>query len=363
MLHFFNNKRRDTHVSYLKNSYTKKLTSCLLISAVWMSTCLPASTAPFPPQTTVALGGKHASANALLVTSSSPATSAAQATSFQNAYRQGVLAYRHGDYNSALTNFYQAEAIEPDHVNTQYYLALVLDTLARPAEAQKYYGLVSTYGAEARILLYSRQRIKELSESIAVASNSPAKHVSTSNASLGKAVAMPVTSLMGGPSNNQSLSTTVNQITQQLQSGLQSLSSTKTEASKAAEDTGITIPLMNQTNALMVSAKLNDRATGTFVVDTGATYTSISQELADSMGSGLRYVGTVRITTANGQIDVPKVIIDRIRINNLEARNVEATVINLHKGGSFSGLLGLSFLRNFQLTINPKSNQLVFRAI
>ncbi|MDH4379513.1 MAG: TIGR02281 family clan AA aspartic protease [Vampirovibrionales bacterium] len=353
MLHFFNKK-----MPTMDAPYSKKLTSCLLISALWMSVCLPASTAPFPPQTTVALGGQHSSATALLVTNSSPSASAAQAASFQNAYRQGVLAYRHGDYTTALNHFYQAEALEPDHVNTQYYLALVLDTLAKPNEAQKYYGLVSTYGAEAPILLYSRQRLKELSETATIATSTPSKNMSISNA-----MAMPVTSLLTNPSTSHTLNTTVNQITQHLQSGLQSLASPNSEASKAVEDPGIVIPLMNQTNALMVSAKLNDRATGTFVVDTGATYTSISQELADSMGPGLRYVGTVRITTANGQIDVPKVVIDRIRINNLEARNVEATVINLHKGGSFSGLLGLSFLRNFQLTINPKSNQLVFRAI
>lgn len=349
----------------------KQLISNVLVSALWMSLCLPANTAPFPPQTRVALGSQQSSANALLVTNSSSLTSATQAATFQNAYRQGVLAYRHGDYTSALTNFYQAEALEPDHVNTHYYLALVLDTLAKPTEAQKYYGLVSAYGAEAPILLYSRQRLKELSETTSIATNASAAKTTAITKAITKAqnevMALPVTSLFTNPATSQNpsqqLSTTVNQMTQQLQSGLQSLSNQTDKTTKTVEDLGIIIPLMNQTNALMVSAKLNDRATGTFVVDTGATYTSISQELADSMGPGLRYVGTVRITTANGQIDVPKVIIDRIRINNLEARNVEATVINLHKGGSFSGLLGLSFLRNFQLTINPKSNQLVFRAI
>ncbi|MFN8614952.1 MAG: retroviral-like aspartic protease family protein [Vampirovibrionales bacterium] len=308
-----------------------------------------------PPQLPIQGGS-----TALLVADSQAASSAGVSASlalsaFQQAYRNGVLLYRHGNYAEALSAFYKAEALDPDHVNTHYYLALVLDALSqtdasKADAAKKYFTLVSAYGSESAILLYARKRLAQL-EQLPNASSTPNRSLTPSAAS----------ALASSSSVSAGLTTTVHQVTQALQQSLQqSLANGSVSASDA-----IAIPLLNQTNALMVTARLNDAVSGTFVVDTGATYTSISQEMADQLAAcnGLRYVGTVRITTANGQIDVPKVVIDRVRIHGLEARNVEATVINLHKGGSFSGLLGLSFLRNFQVTINPQSNQLVFRSL
>jgi len=130
-------------------------------------------------------------------------------------------------------------------------------------------------------------------------------------------------------------------------------------ATKAASD--ITVPLKPHNNALMVEATLDDSVSGTFVVDTGATYTSISQQMADKLGPALKPIGTVRITTANGRIDVPKVLISKVSLNGLEAHNVEATIIQVREGSSFQGLLGLSFIKQFQLTINPSQGTLVFR--
>ena len=83
MLHFFNKNN-----AIIASSSLQKLTGGLLISALWVGACLPASIAALPPQTTVAMG----SGNALLVANSIPAASAAQAAAFQTAYRQAVVA-------------------------------------------------------------------------------------------------------------------------------------------------------------------------------------------------------------------------------------------------------------------------------
>jgi predicted aspartyl protease len=53
--------------------------------------------------------------------------------------------------------------------------------------------------------------------------------------------------------------------------------------------------------------------------------------------------------------------LQKLNVNGLEAYNIEATVIPLRKESSFSGLLGLSFIRQFVLTIDPQANQLIFR--
>lgn len=233
---------------------------------------------------------------------------------FQQSYKSGVLSYRRGEFHEALRYLRRAETAQPKHVNTQYYLAIVLDRLSRSAEAAKYFSLVSQYSHDDRITTYSRQRLLELNGSTK------------------------------GPQAR--------------------LASTEVPSSTMAQrGQSFSIPLLNRKNALMLNATINHQATGTFIVDTGATYTSISQELADQLSDKLTYIGSVKITTANGQIKVPKVLIKSITINGLEAHNVEATIINLHAGSSFSGLLGLSFIKQFQLTIDPVQNQLVFRSI
>jgi clan AA aspartic protease (TIGR02281 family) len=120
------------------------------------------------------------------------------------------------------------------------------------------------------------------------------------------------------------------------------------------------VSLRNSTQALMVDATLNEAARGVFIVDTGATYTSISREMAEKLQLDLVNAPKVYITTANGRIEVPKVRIHKLNVNGLEATDVEATVLDIHRGASFSGLLGLSFLRKFKLTIDPFAGQLIF---
>ncbi len=128
------------------------------------------------------------------------------------------------------------------------------------------------------------------------------------------------------------------------------------------------VPLKNTSNALMVDATLVNGRTGqavsgTFIIDTGATYTSISKEMADSLGLDLDQAESIGITTANGRIYVPKAVIDRVRVSGLEAKNIEVTVIPIRKGSSFSGLLGLSFIKQFRMTIDPFHGHLIFQPI
>ena len=136
--------------------------------------------------------------------------------------------------------------------------------------------------------------------------------------------------------------------------------------SRVAGQSMSVVPLKNAQNALMVDATLTNQRTGqtmtgTFIIDTGATYTSISHEAAEELGLDLGGSPSIRITTANGRIEVPKVTIDSVNVSGLEAKNVDVTVIPLRKGTNFSGLLGLSFIRQFRLTIDPARNQLIFQ--
>ena len=131
----------------------------------------------------------------------------------------------------------------------------------------------------------------------------------------------------------------------------------------AAGVTHAVVPMDLQPKALFVTANINNRQEGHFILDTGATYMSISKEMAEELGLDLSRTEMVPITTANGKIEVPKVILKSVKVNGLEAKNVEATVMNFKKDASFSGLLGLSFINQFKLTIDPNKGHLMFEPL
>ncbi|KQT53853.1 MULTISPECIES: TIGR02281 family clan AA aspartic protease [unclassified Aureimonas] len=90
------------------------------------------------------------------------------------------------------------------------------------------------------------------------------------------------------------------------------------------------------------SARFNGRAVPV-LVDTGATYVSISEETARKLGlvlapADFRY----KAETANGQTEVALAKLDRVQIGTIEVRDVEVMV---SRGKVLSTtLLGMSFL-------------------
>jgi clan AA aspartic protease (TIGR02281 family) len=121
----------------------------------------------------------------------------------------------------------------------------------------------------------------------------------------------------------------------------------------------VMVPLERDERALMLHATLDNQQTSTLILDTGATYTSISQELAQSLGYDLEHSPRVSITTANGQVLLPKVTLRSLTLNGYTAYNVEATVMPMPKNVPFSGLLGLSFIKNHRVTIDSAADHLV----
>ena len=85
--------------------------------------------------------------------------------------------------------------------------------------------------------------------------------------------------------------------------------------------------------------------------------------MARQLGLDLEHSEKIAITTANGELDVPKVRLKTVAVNGIEAANVEATVMDFGEGNSFAGLLGLSFIQHFKLTLDPKNGQMIFEPI
>lgn len=249
-----------------------------------------------------------------------------QAGYHASAYTSAVQAYRQEDYRLATRLFRSIVAQMPDNTNAHYYLGLSLERLGLLSEASKEYAHVALHGREANIVAYAKERVN----AIQLVSKPVASHVASSGGNMAM--------VASGSKRGATVYT-----------------------GSAAQ---IAVPLKNSKNALIVDAMLtqgNAQTGGAFIIDTGATYTSISQEMAEQLNLDLSNCETVQITTANGRIEVPKVMLQSLNVNGLEAHNIEATVIPVRRGASFSGLLGLSFIRQFVVTIDPQANQLIFQ--
>lgn len=93
----------------------------------------------------------------------------------------------------------------------------------------------------------------------------------------------------------------------------------------------------------------------TFLLDTGATYVAVPQELAEAVGlvAGRQQL----FTTANGVTSAWTTIIDTLQVGPLTLQNVKGVIVENLDGPV---LLGMSALRGLQLT--QKDNKLTISA-
>jgi aspartyl protease family protein len=93
-----------------------------------------------------------------------------------------------------------------------------------------------------------------------------------------------------------------------------------------------------------------------FLVDTGASLTTLSRAQAKQIGLRYRNGAPARAATANGMVEGWLVELDTVRVGNVTVRNVDAMVINAELS---VGLLGMSFLDKFDM--ERQGSKLVLR--
>jgi aspartyl protease family protein len=86
-----------------------------------------------------------------------------------------------------------------------------------------------------------------------------------------------------------------------------------------------------------------------FILDTGASYVTLSTHHADQLGVSYRDKGKhIQLNTANGRTDAYLINLDKVTVGDIEVANVQAAVMeNL---SSDKILLGMSFLGNVSMT-------------
>ena len=119
----------------------------------------------------------------------------------------------------------------------------------------------------------------------------------------------------------------------------------------------IVITFPRGSSRVTLTAVINEAIDQHFMVDTGATIVTIPTSTADALG--LEVIERDRtIATASGVVKVNEVIIDAIEIDGWVENNVRAIVLDI-PGQPKLGLLGLNYLRRFQMDLKPEEGTMM----
>lgn len=116
------------------------------------------------------------------------------------------------------------------------------------------------------------------------------------------------------------------------------------------------IPFRKMGESMVVLGEINGVLTH-FIVDTGASLVVVTPEVAQRAGLTVDQENKVHLQTVNGAIDAPKTLLDNLQVAQLSQVNVAAVVQDT--GFSDIGLLGMSFLNAYQMTIDHVRHELI----
>ena len=115
-------------------------------------------------------------------------------------------------------------------------------------------------------------------------------------------------------------------------------------------------------NIIVLSAEIDGvekKVRTVLALDTGASYVMIPWEIAEALGIRPELsTEFTEVITASGVEKVPIVYLEKVSVVGEEVRNVKAVVHDLPEKSYVDGLIGLSFLRNFKVTIDFKQGVL-----
>jgi clan AA aspartic protease (TIGR02281 family) len=118
----------------------------------------------------------------------------------------------------------------------------------------------------------------------------------------------------------------------------------------------IEVPFTATGKTIHVDVHLNNSAAPFhFVLDTGASYTSISKAVADQLGLGFQG-NAITLNTANGQITAPVINMESVTLNGATVYNVQTVVLN--NLDNIDGLLGLNFLSHFNMDMDQTNGKI-----
>ena len=125
----------------------------------------------------------------------------------------------------------------------------------------------------------------------------------------------------------------------------------------------VTVPVRRYGGSLIVPVNLNNQKSVNLILDTGATMTVISTDVAIELGltsDSENQIATVN--TAGGPVQVNLTRVESMGVKGAKAKNVVVAIHDLPDvQPGIDGLLGMSFLNNFLVTLDSNQGQLQLR--
>lgn len=120
------------------------------------------------------------------------------------------------------------------------------------------------------------------------------------------------------------------------------------------------INLQKEGKSYFVRAKINDEVWGRFMLDTGASAVQVSKKMALRLHLDKKKSQAIPVTLAGGkQVAGRLITLHSLELGEITAKDVKAIILDYESAQSSDGLLGMSFLENFNFTIDTEKNELI----
>lgn len=135
------------------------------------------------------------------------------------------------------------------------------------------------------------------------------------------------------------------------------------QISHPTESRDFVIPFQRAYGGMLVQVVLNDHLPARMIVDTGATTVKVNVKLLRKLNQALpANPRKGRAETAAGMVIATEVFIDKIDLGGAVKNQVQASFTDeAHDYPNYDGLLGLSFLSDFKMTIDYDNNVIHLR--
>lgn len=124
-----------------------------------------------------------------------------------------------------------------------------------------------------------------------------------------------------------------------------------------AAPTSYKIPLRRAGNAMLVEAVVDSTRPARLLLDTGAEFTVLSTAVARSLALNVKDAAVVPLRSASGEFFAPMMKVQSITVGEAAVHDVEVIIHDATPG--LDGLLGMSFLDNFLVTISGSDHKLI----
>lgn len=120
----------------------------------------------------------------------------------------------------------------------------------------------------------------------------------------------------------------------------------------------------SEDNQIIVDAVIDGRAFARLVVDTGASIVVISKNIADRLDIIEQGIDAEMLIMADGtSVGARPVILKSVKVGAAEVKNVQAAILESGVIGGVDGLLGMSFLSNFVVSVDTSANKLILEQV